>query len=287
MRALTLVLQNEALDLAFKALVFTLPTLDVLSQSVQNLRPDALYEVREAVLNALAQDSELSVLWGKTYAAASALLAGKPYETTAEQSGARAWRNVVLGYWLRSEIATQSETRLSWTAAQHQYDTAHNLTDRLGALTALYHHDAAASKKNLTDFYTRYAAHDLVIDKWFALQASRADATVVEIETLMAHPAYSLKTPNRARSVIFRFCLGNMPAFHAADGSGYALWARVLRQLNEINPEIAARLARAMDRWANFAPNLAAQMQLELKGLAAEQNLARSVQEIVKRALGG
>jgi aminopeptidase N len=101
----------------------------------------------------------------------------------------------------------------------------------------------------------------------------------------MAHPAFTLRNPNRARSVIFQFCVANVRGLHAADGSGYRYWADQVLALDALNPEIAARLARAFDHWARFIPTVRAHMQKELKRVAAQPNLSRNTLEIISKAL--
>lgn len=69
----------------------------------------------------------------------------------------------------------------------------------------------------------------------------------------MAHPAFTLRNPNRARALVFQFCLNNARGMHRADGRGYDFWAEQVLALDALNPEIAARLARGLDNWARFA----------------------------------
>jgi aminopeptidase N len=125
----------------------------------------------------------------------------------------------------------------------------------------------------------------LVVDKWFGVQATSPKATVASIQALMAHPAFTLRNPNRARAVIFMFCLGNPSGLHAEDGSGYCFWAEQVLALDAINPEIAARLARAFDHWARFIPSVQAQMRVQLQRVATHKGLSRNTLEIVSKAL--
>jgi len=101
----------------------------------------------------------------------------------------------------------------------------------------------------------------------------------------MTHPAFTLKNPNRARSLIFSFCNGNPLQFHAADGSGYAFWAEQVIALNKLNPQLAARLVRTLDHWKKYQPTLRKQMQAALQKVAAAKGLSKDVQEVVSRTL--
>jgi aminopeptidase N len=101
----------------------------------------------------------------------------------------------------------------------------------------------------------------------------------------MKHPAFTLKNPNRARSLIFVFCNGNPSQFHAEDGSGYAFWAEQVIALNKLNPQVAARLARSLDRWRKYAPHLREKMRAALEQVAATPGLSNDVLEVVTKSL--
>ena len=108
---------------------------------------------------------------------------------------------------------------------------------------------------------------------------------MAHVRQLMQHPAFNLANPNRARSLVFAFCNANPVQFHAVDGSGYALWAELVITLNASNPQVAARLARSLDRWRNYIPALQVQMQAALQRVAACKTLSKDVLEVVTKAL--
>ena len=103
--------------------------------------------------------------------------------------------------------------------------------------------------------------------------------------SLMTHPAFTLKNPNRARSLIFSFCNGNPAQFHAPDGSGYTFWVEQVLALNKLNPQVAARLVRTLDHWKKYKPALKNQMQAALQKVAATKGLSKDVQELLAKAL--
>ncbi|MDP9109676.1 MAG: aminopeptidase N C-terminal domain-containing protein, partial [Pseudomonadota bacterium] len=173
----------------------------------------------------------------------------------------------------------------SHTLAQQQYDDADNMTDRVAALAALINTGAPGKTAALADFYSEFEGEALVIDKWFTLQAMARSTDVAAVRALMRHPAFSMKNPNRARSLIFSFCNGNPAQFHAADGSGYAFWAEQVIAFNSINPQVAARLARTLDRWRKYPSVQQHHMQLALSEVAAAPNLSNDVLEVVAKAL--
>ena len=93
--------------------------------------------------------------------------------------------------------------------------------------------------------------------------------------------------PNRARSLIFSFCSGNPAQFHAADGSGYAFWADQVLALDAINPQVAARLARSLDRWSKLAEPYRSAAREAIARVAARPDLSKDTHEVVTRALAG
>jgi aminopeptidase N len=108
---------------------------------------------------------------------------------------------------------------------------------------------------------------------------------VATIRQLMTNPAFTLRNPNRTRALVFQFCLNNVRGFHRAEGSGYDYWAEQVLALDKLNPEVAARLARALDNWSRFVPTLRAPMRAALERLYAQDHLSRNVAEIVSKTL--
>jgi aminopeptidase N len=137
----------------------------------------------------------------------------------------------------------------------------------------------------LQKFYKDFKKEALVIDKWFTLQATARTTDVHKIRELMQHKAFTLSNPNRARSLIFGFCNANPSSFHAADGSGYVLWAEMVIALNKLNPQVAARLARSLDRWKKYPPSLQMHMKAALVRVAETKKLSKDVLEVVSKAL--
>jgi aminopeptidase N len=159
------------------------------------------------------------------------------------------------------------------------------MTDRLAALSALINSSAPGRDAAQEGFYQEFAADALVIDKWFMMQGAAYATDVARARALMKHPAFTLKNPNRARSLLFSFCNANAARFHASDGSGYAFWAEQVIALNALNPQVAARLARSLDRWRKYAPALRKHMQAALRKVAKTAKLSRDVHEVINKAL--
>ncbi|MGL4574355.1 MAG: aminopeptidase N [Burkholderiaceae bacterium] len=266
------ILLDPRLDPAFKTEVLSLPDETMMAESADVVDPQAIRAARVYLQQSLGQ-AHLQ-LWAQTFAANKT---PGVYSPNPVDAGKRALKQLALRYWLES--ADSAATR----AALSEYETANNMTDRAGALAALLHVQPHAATVPLAEFYTRYAHEPLAIDRWFRLQAGARSATVAQIEKLARHKAFTLKNPNRLRALLGTFCMGNPAAFHSADG--YALWSDLLVRADAINPEMAARMARALDRWRRLAPALQAQAQHTLQGIAKVAKLSKPTREVVEKAL--
>src|SRR5690606_35536442 len=111
-----------------------------------------------------------------------------------------------------------------------------------------------------------------------------AEPVIDRVIGLTRHPDYSMHNPNKVRALINAFCTGNLAELHREDGRGYRLWAEQVLELDRINPQVAARLARALDRHTKFVAPLRSRMREALAEVAREARSA-DVKEIVGRAL--
>ncbi len=276
------VLTDETLSPAFRELALVLPSESYLAEQMAESDPAAVHRARQFVRRRLA--TALREQWLSLY---ERHVTQGPYEPTAQAAGHRALKNLALAY-----LAELDDPSDAVRLANAQYDGANNMTDRAAALAALIAAGAATNTpiadRALDDFYRRFESEPLVIDKWFSMQATQrgnAKRPVIEIvRKLMAHPAFTMRNPNRARSLIFSFCSGNPAQFHAADGSGYAFWAEQVIALDALNPQVAARLARSLELWRRYTPALRERMREALEHVAAKAS-SRDVREIVEKAL--
>ncbi|NJL09052.1 MAG: aminopeptidase N C-terminal domain-containing protein, partial [Methylacidiphilales bacterium] len=172
-------------------------------------------------------------------------------------------------------------------AALAQFESADNMTDRFAALTVLALNGAPARERALATFYERYASDHLVVDKWFALQATIPEAgTLDRVRALMAHPAFSTSNPNRVRSLIGSFATANQTQFNRPDGAGFELVAAMVLELDPRNPQVAARLLAAFKSWRALEPVRRASAEAVLRRIAATEALSSDVRDIVERSLG-
>jgi len=266
-------LNDPALDSGFRARALGLPAEKTLTERMTPMDPLAVSVARRALRTALGSACRIALQ--TIYEAQST---PGDYSPAPLPAGRRALKNLALSY-LTAEAQTHA-------LALRQFDQATNMTDRMAAFSTLVHEaQGVEAVQVINRFYETWQHDALVVDKWFGVQATAPKATVATIQALMAHPAFTLRNPNRARAVIFMFCLGNPRGLHAEDGTGYRFWADQVLALDAINPEIAARLARAFDHWARFIPSVQAQMRVQLQRVATHKGLSRNTLEIVSKAL--
>jgi len=279
------VLRHPGLDAAFKELVLTLPSEGVLAEQLDIVDPQRIHAVRESFLDQMC--SHLQADWAWAYAQHQV---AEGYQPTPVQAGRRALANLALAMLCR-HAARQGDAVWPGRAFQRVKD-ADNMTDRLGALAALVGAQADLADAALAHFHAMHPGEALVIDKWFSVQARApepvgdgAGRVFAQAKALLSHPEFTLKNPNRARSLIFSLCMHNPAAFHRRDAAGYVLWAEKLLELDAINPQIAARLARVMDRWTALAEPYRSAAREALARVAARPDLSDDVREVVGRAL--
>jgi len=170
--------------------------------------------------------------------------------------------------------------------AQQQFDTAKGMTNSLAALKVIIHGLSNQKESALETFHQRWQDEELVLDKWFAVQATNpSDSVIDDIINLFEHADFQLSNPNKIRALVGSFARNNLQNFHRADGAGYKLVAEVIVKLNKINPQIAARLTASFNRWKHFDDNRRLLMQQQLQRLVELDDVSPDVYEIASKAL--
>jgi len=208
------------------------------------------------------------------------------YSPDAEPAGRRGLAHLALAM-LCLDAAKRGETVWPGRAYQRFKDAA-NMTDRQGALVALLGSGSELVEPALARFHELFAGDALVIDKWFAMQAiaSEHDGRVFErVRSLTKHADFSIANPNRARSLVGSFCMANPAAFHRADGAGYVFWADRVLEIDAVNPQLASRIARSLDRWTQLAEPYRSAARDAIARVAAAPKLSSDTSEIVSRSL--
>ncbi|HEY6133941.1 MAG TPA: aminopeptidase N, partial [Rubrivivax sp.] len=283
--ALRGVLRHPTLAPALKELVLTLPSEGYVAQQLEEADPQRIHTVRESLLLQVATTLQADWAW-----AFEAHQSSGGYDPSAHQAGPRALAGLALTM-LCLAAARSGDTVWPGRAYQRVKDAA-NMTDRMHALRALVNSHAALAGAALERYYTMFKHEPLALDQWFALQARAPDPLgssdgpgFARTQALMRHPDFTLRNPNRARSLVFSLCMHNPAAFHRADGAGYVFWAERVIELDAINPQIAARLARALDRWRQLAEPQRSAAREAISRVAARPELSPDTREIVGKAL--
>ncbi len=268
-------LANADLDDAFVAEAVLLPSESFIGDQMAVVDPEAIFRAREALRRALG--TRLESQWRQAYARGER----QAYAYTPEGKGLRRLRTVALGYIAASGADDAADLAFA------QFDSADNMTDRMGALTTLVSSLSAIRTTALDIFYSQYCDNPLVLDKWFQAQAqSSRDDTGAIVAGLADHADFTLTNPNRARSLIGAFG-ANQRAFNSADGSGYRFLADQLIALDRLNPQTAAKLLPPLGRWRRFDATRAGLMRAELERIVATPGLSKDLFEQASKSLEG
>ena len=279
--AMRAVLRHPTLDAALKDLLLTLPTESYLAEQLNPVDPPRIHAARMGLSKQLT--SALRTDWEWAFEAHQ--VAGT-YSPDSLSAGKRALANRALAMLCLDAVANGDPV---WPARAYQrYKDAAHMTDRLGALTALVRSHSPHAEPALHLFYEMFRHEPLVIDTWFSLQASAPEVegqTFARVKQLLKHPDFSIRNPNRARSLLGALFNGNPSAFHRADAAGYVLWADQVILLDGVNPQFAARFARVLDRWSQLAEPYRSAACAAIQRVAAKPDLSGNVREIVTNAL--
>ncbi|MES2237851.1 MAG: aminopeptidase N [Pseudomonadota bacterium] len=270
-------------DPALAAEALTLPAEQVLAEEVAGrgeiIDPEAIHHARLALRRHLA-----GVLRARFEAAWVALTSAEAYAPEGTQVGRRALRNLCLGFLAESEADYLVASVLPRLMVQ--LNDGGNMTDVSTALGILANLDRPERATALAAFHAEWQDEALVVDKWLQVQAtSRLPGTTARVTELMRHPAFDMKNPNKVYALVRSFCAANPRHFHAADGSGYRLVADFIIELQALNPQVASRIARSFDRWRQFDAVRQGHARHALERIAACEDLAKDVAEVVANAL--
>jgi aminopeptidase N len=279
--AMRAVLRHPQLDAAFKELVLTLPAETYIAEQLDVVDPQRIHAVREGMREQLAVTLAADWQW-----AFEAHKDNGAYTPDHRSAGRRALANAAL---MHLCLAARKSGDTVWPGkALQRFKDASNMTDRFGALTALVVSGHELAQQALQRFHAMFRHEALVIDKWFSLQAAQPDrgGNVLQVvKQLMQHPDFNVRNPNRARSLVFSYCSANPGAFHRADAAGYVFWADRVIEMDGFNPQVASRLARALDRWKKLAEPMRSAAREAISRVAAKPELSNDVREVVTRAL--
>lgn len=257
---------------AIRAACVTLPTFAYLSSRMEPVTVDPLLDALDLFEKTLADN--LKSHWLSAYHAHRA-----SGEDMVLARARRRMKHRALQY-----LVASGDTDMM-TLAYTQFKEAQTMTDRLSALEALSHLDTPMSQQAFDEFYTAWSHEPMVVNKWFSLQAKSKRKTVLEtVQSLLKHPAFSIKNPNNVRALIGAFAEGNAHGFHAPDGSGYAFLAEQIAHIDTLNPQMASRLLNPFTSWKRYDTARQAQIKAHLAELA-QLSLSKDSAEVVSKSL--
>jgi aminopeptidase N len=262
-------------DLSYLSLLLTLPEENYLAGQMAVVDVEAIHQAREFVKLGLAEQLKDSFLdlYHRYHQEESG-------QFDAGAVGRRRIKNSCLGY------LNKLESSEGYQLVEKQFSLASTMTDQIAALSIIINSLNPAKASVLQRFYEQWKDEALVIDKWFALQASsHAQETFSIVESLMKHPAFELTTPNRVRSLIGAFSQNNQLHFHAKNGQGYQFLADQVIALNSINPQVASRMVGALTQWKRFDEGRQALMKAALEKIMNTPDISKDVFEVASKSV--
>ncbi len=269
------ILQHKFSDLSYQAMLLSLPEESYLAGLMEVIDVDAIHEAREFVRISLAE--QLQTEFQRLYTLYHRDESGN---FQADAIGRRRLKNICLNYLI------SLETPENYELAERQFYSAGNMTDQMAALATIANSRHPAKARSLDSFYHQWRREALVIDKWFALQAtSSMPNTFATVQSLMRHHAFDIKTPNRVRALIGAFSQSNPVNFHAKNGEGYAFLADQVLVLNDLNPQIASRMVTGLAQWRRYDEERQILMKQQLQRIVSYAHLSKDVYEIASKSL--
>ena len=268
------IFEAKDISLALKTEMLTLPSFETLFQQMDSVDIEILSQSRKQLLKALAKTFQVN--WLRHYSA----FEKQPYKYQSKQVEQRKMRNLALKYLTLSEQPDVEQLLI------HQFDNADNMTDSLGVLGAAQFGDLILFEKLMLAFEQKWHADPLVLDKWFALHANTDRSDILaRISILMGHSQFTINNPNRVRALIGTFSFFNVTGFHNIDGSGYKFVADYLIKLNEVNPQIAARIITPLIQWQKVDKTRQKLMQHQLMRIGDTKGLSTDLFEKITKSL--
>ncbi|MBB4273673.1 aminopeptidase N [Rhizobium mongolense] len=269
---------DESLEPAFRAQALALPSESDISRELgSNNDPDAILAGRQAVMKQIA-DRGIAIFTGLF----EKMTTPGDFSPDAKSAGRRALRNAALTYLSYVENGP--------ARAKAAFDAANNMTERLHALTVLAHRfpESDEAITALSTFRDHFAENALVIDKWFSVQATIPGASALDrVRKLMESPLFKRTNPNRVRALVGTFAFTNPTGFGRADGEGYRFLAREILDIDQRNPQLAARILTSMRSWRSLEPVRAGLARAALTEIEHAPALSTDVRDIVERTLKG
>ena len=273
--AMETLLQDRNIDRSLMAEALALPGDGYIADRMDVVDVDAIHAACRELRRAVASTLKSTLL--EIYTANTS---NQPYEFEPRSAGRRRLKNLCLDYLVALETADVRELCFA------QFESADNMTDSLASMAILSAYECPQRMQALDAFEARWQNDALVMDKWFALQATAPLPDALErVRSLMGHSAYDARNPNKIRSLVGAFCHSNQVRFHAADGAGYEFLTEQVLDIDQRNPQIAARLLGSLSRWRKFDENRQELMKAALEKILAAPGLSKDAYEIASKTI--
>ena len=257
-------------DLALLSEMISLPSEQIIHQNVTEIDVEDVHSKRNNTH--LEIGSEFKGIFLDTY---EKLNFKKAFDLSSASVAERALKNTCLAYL----------TRLGeFDIAYKQFMNSECMTDQFGAFQPLLNNPNPYRDEVIERFYNEHHSDVQVMDKWFSAQSVSSQTSVDDVKSLMKHELFTMKNPNRVRSVIGSFSQ-NTSQFHCQEG--YELLSEVIVELDELNPQIAARFAGIFNHWRRFAPRYSELQEIQIQSIIDREKISKDVFEIVQSAISG
>ena len=263
-------LMSKENDLALLSEMMSLPSEQIIHQNVSEIDVEDVHNRRNN--SYLEIGNKFKDVFLEAY---EKLNTKKPFDLSPVSVAERSFKNICLAY-----LARLGE----FDIAYQQFINADCMTDQYGAFQSLLNAENSYRDEVIERFYHQHRSDVQVMDKWFSAQAISTLTSVSDIRNLMKHELFTIKNPNRVRSVIGSFSQ-NYIQFHCQDG--YELMSEVVIELDDLNPQIAARFAGIFNHWRRFVPKYSKLQELQIKSIIDRDKISKDVFEIVQSAIKG
>ena len=270
------ILDDQTIEPAVAALMLQIPSDKALYGLLSKIDPHYVSKARKFARVMLNEALNENI-----YSKYNQLCFDKAFLPSAEQIGERSLKNTLLSY-----LVLDKSNGLK--TVYDQFQSATNMTDKTSALNLLINHDKddAYASSALADFYCQYKNENLVVNLWLQLQATNQQpGGLSRVQSLMEHESFTIKNPNKVRSLIGSFASSNHLNFHDKLGTGYEFLGEQILKLNTLNPQVAARLVTPLTRWSDYEEPYANLMKKQLKVIKASPGLVSDVYEVVTKSL--
>jgi len=262
-----LLLRDET-DYSLLSKMLALPSERLLYQNISEIDVYLVNQKREKLAKSFARNLESSLIL--TY---EKLNNERPFSLSTDSIGERALKNLCLKLLVKNGL---------YDLAYEQFNKANCMTDRMASFVALIDNDNLYRDEVIDRIYKEFKSDTLVMDMWFSYQSLSPLNSVSIIKDLTKNELFSIENPNRVRSLVGTFTQNHIQ-FHCQEG--YEFFREFILELDEINPQVAARLVGIFNLWKRYKSKYSELQKKQLEIIQSSRELSNNVREIVDIAL--